>query len=650
MEQRSIYAQIADRTDGTVYIGVVGPVRTGKSTFIKRFMEQLVLPNIENIYERERATDELPQSGSGRTIMTAEPKFVPNEAARISPDGKTTLQVRLIDSVGYMIPGAVGDTEDGKPRMVTTPWASEELPMAQAAELGTKKVMEEHSSIGVVVTTDGTVTDIPREDYREAANRFPRDKTPVFEQFDEHTARLMLGGEVLYMGKYSCIAYTDGIPTMLVVCDETVMTFYIENGVIAAVSWMAPEEAMRLPITEQETQQRMTIDPSLLTDENLHSILIGPEIVLVNDGFTFDSPEDLSSEQLFMLFLYWSSDYTYTRDNYKQADGKYHFTESFVNSVLRNHFGDGSFTFDITQCRNYDASDGTAVIENVSGFGGDRDLRIADVQVLEGSTVQVTADFYNADPFFDNSGGELRYARKVYTLDFYYGGALFQSARFAPLPEDDLRAALQLHTGETTDDLAQLFWTYDGQNRNLLGSLPDGNWTALPLTEDAWDGLSLFVYERWARENGWPLTISAVDFDNTLVRYFPLGQYGWEDRSSHYLTYQDGTYTRTINDNHGARYCYLKSVSSLTDGSFQLVFRCLDVPELTEYADASADVRAVYDHAGAEELQPQEFRRAVYRAFADGVIPTGNSMTELTVTVRLTGEARYPFRFLSASA
>ena len=485
--------------------------------------------------------------------------------------------------------------------------------------------------------------------YFAAANIFPRDAEPVLEQIDEHTTRLRLGGEITYMGKYSYIEYMDGIPTMLVVCNETVMTFYIENGVIAAVSWMAPEESMQLPITEQEAQQRMTIDPSLLTDENLHSILIGPEIVLVNDGFTFDSPEDLSSEQLFMLFLHWSSDYTYTRDNYKQADGKYHFTESFVNGVLRNHFGDGSFTFDITQCGCYDALDGTAVIENVSGFGGDRDLRIADVQVLGGSTVQVTADFYNADPFFDNSGGELRYARKVYTLDFYYGGALFQSARFAPLPEDDLRAALQLHTGETTDDLAQLFWTYDGQNRNLLGSLPDGNWTALPLTEDAWDGLSLFVYERWARENGWPLTISAADFRNTLERYFPLGRYGWEDRSSHYLTYQDGTYTRTINDNHGARYCYLKRISCMADGSFQLVFRCLDVPELTEYADASADVRAVYDHAGAEELQPQEFRRAVYRAFADGVIPTGNSMTELTVTVRLTGEARYPFRFLSAS-
>lgn len=482
--------------------------------------------------------------------------------------------------------------------------------------------------------------------YFAAANLFPRDAEPVLEQIDEHTTRLRLGGEITYMGKYSYIEYMDGVPTTLVVCNETPMTFYIENGVIAAVSWMAPEEAMRLPITEQETQQRMTIDPSLLTDENLHSILIGPEIALVNDGFTFDSPEDLSSEQLFMLFLYWSVDST--RDNYKQADGKYHFTQDFINGILSHYFRTGSFTFDITQCRNYDASEGTAVIENVSGFGGGPDLRIADVQVLGGSTVQVTADFYNADPFLDGSGGELRYARKVYTLDFYYGGALFQSARFAPLPEDDLRAALQLHTGETTDDLAQLFWTYDSQNGNLLGSLPSGNWTALPLTEDAWDGLSLFVYERWARENNWPLTISETDFDHTLERYFPLGRYGWEDRSSLYLTYEDGTYTRTINDNHGARYCYLKRISCMTDGSFQLVFRCLDVPELTEYADASADVRAVYDHAGAEELQPQEFRRAVYRAFADGVIPTGNSMTELTVTVRLTGEARYPFQFLSA--
>ena len=164
----SIYEDIACRTGGNVYIGVVGPVRTGKSTLIKRMMEQMVIPAIEDPYRKERARDELPQSGSGRTIMTSEPKFIPEEAAEISPDGKTKLRIRMIDSVGYMIPGAVGAEEDGSPRMVTTPWYDYEIPMTQAAELGTKKVMEEHCSIGLVVTTDGSITDIPREDYREA--------------------------------------------------------------------------------------------------------------------------------------------------------------------------------------------------------------------------------------------------------------------------------------------------------------------------------------------------------------------------------------------------------------------------------------------------------------------------------------------------
>ena len=350
-----------------------------------------------------------------------------------------------------------------------------------------------------------------------------------------------------------------------------------------------------------------------------------------------------------MLFLYWSSDYTYTRDNYKQADGKYHFTESFMNSVLRYHFRDGSFTFDITQSGNYDASDGTAVIENVSGFGGDRDLRIADVQVLEGSTVQVTADFYNADPFMNGSGGELRYARKVYTLEFYNSGALFQSARFAPLPEDDLRAALQLHTGETTDDLTQLFWDYDGQNRYILGSLPNVDcdntgWLRADCEwQEPWDELTLFVYERYARENGWPHSIRATDFRNTLDRYFPIDRSSWEDHSSQYLTYQDGTYTRTVGDNHGARYCYLKSVSSMENGRFLLVFDYLDVPEAYTYED----VRAVLDHAGAkDDLQPAQFRAAVYDAFRDGVIPSETDMTELAVQVRLTGSALQPFYFL----
>ena len=180
---QSIYADIARRTGGDVYIGVVGPVRTGKSTFIKRVMEQLVIPGIDDPYRKERARDELPQSGSGRTIMTSEPKFIPEEAAEISPDGKTRLRVRFIDSVGYLVPGAVGAEEDGSPRMVTTPWYDHEIPMTQAAELGTKKVMEEHCSIGLVITTDGSITDIPREDYRAAEKKAIQDMQKTGKPF-----------------------------------------------------------------------------------------------------------------------------------------------------------------------------------------------------------------------------------------------------------------------------------------------------------------------------------------------------------------------------------------------------------------------------------------------------------------------------------
>ena len=179
----NIYEQIATRTGGNIYIGVAGPVRTGKSTLIKRIMEQLVIPNIADPYRRERARDELPQSGSGRTIMTAEPKFVPEEAVEISPDGATKLRVRLIDSVGYMVDGAVGATEDGIPRMVATPWFDYEIPMTEAAELGTKKVMQEHCSIGLVVTTDGTVTDIPRADYEAAEEKAVTDMQATGKPF-----------------------------------------------------------------------------------------------------------------------------------------------------------------------------------------------------------------------------------------------------------------------------------------------------------------------------------------------------------------------------------------------------------------------------------------------------------------------------------
>ena len=179
----SIYQNIATRTAGDIYIGVVGPVRTGKSTFIKRFMETQVIPNIDNVYRKERARDELPQSGSGRTIMTAEPKFVPEEAAQIQlPDG-ASFSVRLIDCVGYMVKGAIGQMEDDTPRMVTTPWYDHEIPMTEAAEIGTRKVIAEHSTIGIVITTDGTISDIPREDYLEAEERVIRELQELGKPF-----------------------------------------------------------------------------------------------------------------------------------------------------------------------------------------------------------------------------------------------------------------------------------------------------------------------------------------------------------------------------------------------------------------------------------------------------------------------------------
>lgn len=179
----SIYQNIATRTAGDIYIGVVGPVRTGKSTFIKRFMETQVIPNIDNVYRKERARDELPQSGSGRTIMTAEPKFVPEEAAQIQLEGGGSCSVRLIDCVGYMVKGAIGSTEDDAPRMVTTPWYDHEIPMTEAAEIGTRKVIAEHSTIGIVITTDGSVADIPREDYLEAEERVIRELQELGKPF-----------------------------------------------------------------------------------------------------------------------------------------------------------------------------------------------------------------------------------------------------------------------------------------------------------------------------------------------------------------------------------------------------------------------------------------------------------------------------------
>ncbi len=171
MDSYNIYGDIATRTGGDIYVGVVGPVRTGKSTFIKKFMDLLVIPNIENTYSQERAKDELPQSAGGRTIMTTEPKFIPNEAVEISLGDNARMKVRMIDCVGYIVDSALGHIEDEAPRMVHTPWAEEAIPFSEAAEIGTKKVINEHSTIGLVITTDGSITEIPREDYVPAEER-----------------------------------------------------------------------------------------------------------------------------------------------------------------------------------------------------------------------------------------------------------------------------------------------------------------------------------------------------------------------------------------------------------------------------------------------------------------------------------------------
>ncbi|ACX52503.1 stage IV sporulation protein A [Ammonifex degensii KC4] len=167
----NLFRDISSRTGGDIYIGVVGGVRTGKSTFIKRFMELLVIPNIKDPYDRERARDELPQSGSGRTVMTTEPKFVPNEAVEIVLNSGIKLRVRLVDCVGYRVEGALGYDEEGGPRLVNTPWFDEAIPFDEAAEIGTRKVIQDHSTIGIVVTSDGSITGIPRENYVSAEER-----------------------------------------------------------------------------------------------------------------------------------------------------------------------------------------------------------------------------------------------------------------------------------------------------------------------------------------------------------------------------------------------------------------------------------------------------------------------------------------------
>jgi stage IV sporulation protein A len=183
MEKFDLYRDIAERTDGDIYMGVVGPVRTGKSTLIKKIMDLLVLPNMDNEFKKERSRDEMPQSGAGRTIMTTQPKFVPNEAVQVALQDNANLNIRMVDCVGYLVKGAMGHMEGEAPRMVRTPWFDYDIPFEEAAEIGTRKVIADHSTIGLVVTTDGSITDIPRSNYVEAEERVVRELKELEKPF-----------------------------------------------------------------------------------------------------------------------------------------------------------------------------------------------------------------------------------------------------------------------------------------------------------------------------------------------------------------------------------------------------------------------------------------------------------------------------------
>ena len=183
MDNYNIYKDISERTKGDIYIGIVGPVRTGKSTFIKRFMDLLVLPNMDDNYIKERTKDELPQSAAGKTIMTTEPKFIPNEAVEIKLDNNINFKMRLIDCVGYLIPGVSGHMDGENPRMINTPWSDEKIPFEQAAQIGTQKVITEHSTIGIMISTDGTINDINRENYIDAENKIIKELKNINKPF-----------------------------------------------------------------------------------------------------------------------------------------------------------------------------------------------------------------------------------------------------------------------------------------------------------------------------------------------------------------------------------------------------------------------------------------------------------------------------------
>ena len=247
MTENSIVRDLAERTGGACMLGVVGPVRTGKSTFIKRFMEKLVIPRMADGFLRERTWDELPQSGSGRSIMTAEPKFVPEEPVSISLGENSTLSVRLVDCVGYMVEGAAGQTEDGQERMVTTPWFDHEVPITQAAEEGTSIVIRKHADIGVVITTDGSICDLPRQAYLEAEGRVIRELQQIGKPFVVLLNAADPNGEEACRAAES-IRQSYGVPCLAVNCqqlDETqlveILRLALEEFPLRSLGFFLPE-------------------------------------------------------------------------------------------------------------------------------------------------------------------------------------------------------------------------------------------------------------------------------------------------------------------------------------------------------------------------------------------------------------------------
>lgn len=266
MTDTSIYKDIAERTGGNIYIGVVGPVRTGKSTFIKRFMETLVLPNISEGYKRDRARDELPQSAAGKTVMTTEPKFIPDESVEITLSEAGKLRVRMIDCVGYLVPEAMGVLEDGQPRLVRTPWSDQAVPFTEAAEEGTRKVICEHATIGMVVTSDGTVGEISREAYENAEERVIRELQELGKPFavilnsskPNSESSVMLGHKL--EEKY-------GVPVALVNCMELdtedinhILEMILNEFPLTEISFSIPSWTVALP---KEHPMRLNITKSI---------------------------------------------------------------------------------------------------------------------------------------------------------------------------------------------------------------------------------------------------------------------------------------------------------------------------------------------------------------------------------------------------